>query len=157
MDHQAMMKEIERQEELLQFDHFNNEDALKLGLMLIEEARNRGYGLAVRITLGQSLLFYHRTTGTTNHNEDWTRRKGNTVHKLCHSSLWFHHQLKLNGWDVEKDRFLDPMEYACMGGGFPLTIKGCGVVGSICVSALPHEQDHKLIVDVLSSYLHVAL
>ncbi len=44
-------------------------------------------------------------------------------------------------------------EYACCGGGFPLNIKKAGVVGTICVSGLPHLEDHQLIVDSLREYL----
>jgi uncharacterized protein (UPF0303 family) len=44
-------------------------------------------------------------------------------------------------------------EYACCGGGFPLTVKNAGVIGTICVSGLPHMEDHKLIVDSLKQYL----
>ena len=42
---------------------------------------------------------------------------------------------------------------ACCGGGFPLTVKNAGVIGTICVSGLPHLEDHKLIVDALEQYL----
>jgi len=43
--------------------------------------------------------------------------------------------------------------YACCGGGFPLTVKNTGVIGTICVSGLPHTQDHQVIVDTLREYL----
>ena len=34
-----------------------------------------------------------------------------------------------------------------------ITVKNAGVIGTICVSGLPHMEDHKLIVDSLKQYL----
>ena len=49
---------------------------------------------------------------------------------------------------------MDKQEIACCGGGFPLTVKNTGVIGTICVSGLPHLEDHNFIVDALKEYLH---
>lgn len=44
-------------------------------------------------------------------------------------------------------------KYACCGGGFPLYVKNAGVIGTVCVSGLPHMLDHKLVADTLREYL----
>ena len=61
-------------------------------------------------------------------------------------------QVQLSGSSPESKR-MPENEYACCGGGFPLTVKTIGVIGTICVSGLPHMEDHKLIVDALEEYL----
>ena len=43
-------------------------------------------------------------------------------------------------------------KFTTYGGGFPLTIRNCGVVGSICVSGLEHTKDHQVIIDALNEY-----
>ena len=49
-------------------------------------------------------------------------------------------------------RKLDPNEYAA-GGGFPIRLRGTGVIGSICVSGYPdHVDDHQLIINTLAEY-----
>jgi uncharacterized protein (UPF0303 family) len=47
------------------------------------------------------------------------------------------------------------MDYAACGGGFPIRLKGVGLVGSISYSALPHLEDHDFVVKVLSKFLGV--
>ena len=51
-----------------------------------------------------------------------------------------------------KERRLDEKKYLAQGGGFPLRLKGSAVVGTICVSALKHYEDHQVIVDTLEKY-----
>ena len=68
------------------------------------------------------------------------------------SSLHFWADVQLSRSSPEKKR-MPEKEYACCGGGFPLAVKEVGVVGTICVSGLPHLEDHKLIIDSLKEYL----
>lgn len=44
-----------------------------------------------------------------------------------------------------------------MGGGFPITLVGTGVIGAVACSGLPHEEDHKLLIDAISEVLGVDL
>ncbi|TIU11449.1 MAG: hypothetical protein E5W49_28110, partial [Mesorhizobium sp.] len=50
---------------------------------------------------------------------------------------------------------LDISDYVLAGGGFPVTVKGAGVIGVIAVSGLPEREDHGVVVDALCSHLGV--
>ena len=82
----------------------------------------------------------------------WLKAKAKTVDMTQKSSLRFWIDVQLSGSSAESKR-MPEREYACCGGGFPLTVRNAGVIGTICVSGLPHLEDHKLIVDALEEYL----
>jgi uncharacterized protein (UPF0303 family) len=85
--------------------------------------------------------------GTTVDNENWARRKTNTVVRLQHSSYYIGRRLAVKGeTDMEKTYRVSSDDYACHGGGFPLLIKGVGCVGAIVVSGLKQDEDHALVV-----------
>ena len=44
---------------------------------------------------------------------------------------------------------IDSADYVLAGGGFPVTVKGAGVIGVIAVSGLPEREDHGVVVDAL--------
>jgi uncharacterized protein (UPF0303 family) len=39
------------------------------------------------------------------------------------------------------------------GGAFPIIVRNVGVVGTVTVSGLPQEEDHRPVVDVLREFL----
>jgi uncharacterized protein (UPF0303 family) len=41
------------------------------------------------------------------------------------------------------------------GGGFPITVKGAGIIGVIAVSGLPEREDHGVVVDALCDHLGI--
>ena len=41
---------------------------------------------------------------------------------------------------------IDSADYVLAGGGFPVTVKGAGVIGVIAVSGLPEREDHGIVV-----------
>ena len=60
------------QEEILQFNHFTNEDAWALGNLLVAEAKKRGLDTAVEIRLNNGYtVFKYAGNGTTLNNEEW--------------------------------------------------------------------------------------
>ncbi|TGW07145.1 hypothetical protein EN788_38365, partial [Mesorhizobium sp. M2D.F.Ca.ET.145.01.1.1] len=50
---------------------------------------------------------------------------------------------------------LDIADYVLAGGGFPVAVKGAGVIGVIAVSGLPERQDHGVVVDALCDHLGI--
>lgn len=147
------LEELKKEEQELQFDRFTHEDALNLGVALVKEAQSQGLSLSAEIRLNHSTLFFYRCEGTSDHNCEWMQRKANTVDKLGMSTMRLYYDLAYTKRSLKDDYFLDPMVYAARGGGFPLTVRGLGVVGTICVSGLFHAEDHELLVRVLRRYL----
>lgn len=146
---------LEMQEEILQFSHFTNEDAWELGNIIVSEAKRRSRSVAVSIRLNSGfVVFQYAANGTNLHNENWIRRKFNTVRTLEQSSLHAYMMLRKSEETLE-EWFLDSKEYAACGGGFPIRVEEVGVIGSIIVSGLDHVSDHDLIVKCVSRYLHV--
>lgn len=148
----ALGHDCEKQEELYQFDRFTRGDALRLGLKLNENAQEYPDPVAIEITLNGLAVFCYFPEGTTADNALWLRRKRASVDLMQMSSLHFAAWLEANSETLET-RKLDPREYAACGGGFPILLRGTGAVGSICVSGLPHLDDHRLIVDTLAEFL----
>ena len=146
---------IARQEQVLQFDAFDNDTALEIGLKLVAMAREKKQAVAVNITRDGTMLFYHGMNGTSSDNQDWIRRKSNLVNRSGHSSFYIHTEVKNNGGNTWAIPTLDPREFAAEGGSFPLTIKGVGQVGTITVSGLPGPEDHALVVAGLKDYLKI--
>lgn len=143
---------MEAEERELQFDRFTNEDALQLGLAIVDEAKKLGKRITVDITRQGQRLFLHAMEGTTIGNEDWIRRKINTALKFGKSSWRFALELKSQGRTIA-DLGLTEADYAAAGGAFPLAVRGEGIIGTITVSGLPDQEDHDLAVNALRGYL----
>ncbi len=145
----------ERQEKTLRFKQFSNKDALDVALLLVEHAKKRNASVAIDITINGYQVFRYGFDGTNLHNTMWLKRKINTVNTIHKSSLHVGEILKTTNEDLYHDWYLDKESYTFLGGGFPVHIIGSGVVGSICVSGMPHLEDHQIIIDVLEQYLNI--
>lgn len=155
-----VIKDIElykKQEALLQFNKFTYEDALSIGLMISEYGKNNNLPIAIDITVNGYQVFRYGLPGTTLNNDLWLKRKIRTVNTLQISSLHVNALLELGDQKLKEDWLLDDEMYAYVGGGFPIIVKGTGVIGSICVSGRPHKEDHQIIVEALSKYLNIKL
>ena len=146
---------LSMQEEILQFSHFTNEDAWELGLMLVAESRRRGLDCAVSIRRKNGYTVFKYAVNTTNLNNDrWMDRTFNTVRTLEKSSLLVYTELQKSD-ETMVDIALDPKEFSCMGGGFPVRVEEVGVVGAVMVTNQNHYINHDIIVKTLGRYLHI--
>jgi uncharacterized protein (UPF0303 family) len=148
---------ITLQEQRLQFDHFSEEDAWNLGTQMREVAVARALPIVIDIRIGGKPLFYTAMAGTTPENPDWVRRKVNTVLRFEKSSYRVGLEYKQKGQTFDAARGLDLMNFAPAGGGFPITLKGLGVVGVVTVSGLPQRDDHAFVVENIATFIGVPL
>lgn len=149
----SQIAEREREEQEIVFAAFTNADALELGLQIVDAAKKRGVAVTVDIERSGQKLFHCAMDGTSPDNDQWIRRKNNVVMRTFKSSFHVGQILKRDGTPIEERYFLDPMEYSAHGGSFPLRISGVGVIGTIAVSGLPQEEDHRLVVTSIRDFL----
>ncbi|KAF7598232.1 MAG: hypothetical protein CGU28_13285 [Candidatus Dactylopiibacterium carminicum] len=151
----ADLDRIALQEQRLQFDHFDADTAWTLGNRLREAALTAGHALAIEIQFHGFPLFHCAMPGTTPENADWLRRKRNMVQRFHKSSYAMALFLLQRGSTLAERYSLPGVDYVAAGGGFPLRLRGVGVIGSVCVSGLMQRDDHEFIVSVLAQMLAV--
>ncbi len=146
---------LDMQEEILQFNHFTNDDATALGNFMLSEAIRKELQIAISIRRMSGLtVFQALRDGVGLDNVYSMNRKFNTVLRTEVSSLSWFMRLKENDQTMS-DKFMDENVYACAGGGFPVRVEDAGVVAVITVSGMNHVQDHDFIVKTLGKYLHI--
>lgn len=148
-----LMKELLKEEENLQFETFSNEEALNLGLVIINLAKESKQEIAVYIEVNRQPVFSHFLNGTYLEIAYWIKRKKNVVDRYGHSSAFVGEKFRFRGSSFEESSLLDPSEFQAVGGSFPLLLRGVGMIGTITVSGLSEEEDHKLCVDGITKYL----
>ena len=148
-----MLEKLLQEEQDLQFTQFNEDTAWELGSQLVEQARRMNLPVTIDITRGAQQLFHASLPGTSADNDEWIKRKVRLVYRFGHSSFYMGQLLKSKGKRIEEAYLIPESEYAPHGGCFPVIVKGTGRVGTITVSGLPQEEDHKLVVDAIRDYL----
>jgi uncharacterized protein (UPF0303 family) len=152
-DVDALVAELEQQEQHLQFTTFDNDDAWRLGCLIVELAQERGLPIAVDIRRHGHQLFHAALPGATPDNDEWIARKVRVVDRFGASSYLVGRRLSAKGGALDQSQGVDPLLYAAHGGSFPVRIRGVGVVGTVTVSGLPQADDHALVVEAISTFL----
>ncbi len=141
------------QEQELQFTRFNETTAWQIGSQIVEHAMRANLPITIDITRGQQQLFHYSMPGTAADNDEWVKRKVRLVNRFGHSSFYMGQLLKHKGKTIEQSYLISESEFAAHGGCFPIILKGTGMVGTITVSGLPQEEDHKLVVESIRAFL----
>ena len=147
-----LLRILEAQEEKLVFDSFNNEDALKLGIILTEVTKNTEKPLSMRVFLDDEIVFQYTMEGDCEKRFGWTKRKYNLIKKTGHSSM--HGKVRALYLGELKELFENKDEYGFGCGGFPIIVKGKGIVGAVAVSGLPDPKDHLYVIEALEKMLN---
>ena len=148
-----ILKQLLQEELELQFTSFNETTAWQLGTQLVERAMRENLPVTIDITRGQHQLFHASMSGTAVDNDEWVKRKVRLVNRFGRSSFYMGQLLKHKGKTIEQSYLIPESEFAAHGGCFPIIVKGTGMVGTITVSGLPQEEDHKLVVESIRAFL----
>ncbi|HQU09143.1 MAG TPA: heme-degrading domain-containing protein [Opitutales bacterium] len=145
---------IDKQEAQLRFDYFNAHTAWELGMIVKSLAESKAVALAIEIRIGENLLFYYAMPGTTPDNANWIRRKSNLVSHFQCSSYKTTLKFEQANTQMEQKFGLSYLDYMPAGGSFPIVVTNTGCVGALTVSGSTGRQDHCLVVEALTTYLH---
>ena len=148
-----VLEQLLQEEQELQFTMFNEDVAWKLGSQLVEQARCTSLPVTIDIMRGSHQLFHASLRGTSADNDEWVKRKVRLVYRFGHSSFYIGQLLKSKGRSLEQAYLISESDYAAHGGCFPVLLKDTGMVGTVTVSGLPQEEDHKLVVQAIREYL----
>ena len=150
-------EQILAEERELVLPSFNENDAIALGLAILDRARREKLIVAIEVHRAGRLIFKAALPGTRKHNDKMLAGKRRVVERYGHSSL--HEKLRHEavGTSFEEVMGLGLPRFVAQGGGFPLFVSGAdpvgGPVGIAIVSGLPHEDDHALVVASARDYL----
>ncbi len=147
------LKRVEAEERELVLDSFDNEDALELGLALVEKARARKLPIAIDIERSGQRLFHAAMPGSAPDNAHWIERKKRLVNRTFRSSYATGLRLRVEQKSLAEKMHLDEKDYAPHGGCVPLVVRQVGFVGTVTVSGLPQREDHELVVETLREHL----
>jgi len=141
-----------QQEKDLVFPSFDCDAAHKLGMMLIERARRENKVIVVSISIARQTIFHYALGVLGPNSDNWLRRKANVVYEYHRSSLNFGTKLAMDNSSLEYQG-RNPADFTVIGGGFPIRVKGLGVIGVVAVTGMPHVEDHEYVTTAIAEYL----
>lgn len=144
---------IKRQEAELVLDRFDEAVAFEIGSRIRARGLAENLPIVVDIRTFDRPLFYAALPGSNGSNPDWVRRKINVVRRYLKSTYRLVLEQDRPDRTFKPGEGLDAADYVLAGGGFPIAVKGAGVIGVIAVSGLPERDDHGLVVEALCGYL----
>lgn len=147
------LKQLSQEEHELQFSNFNEDTAWEIGCDLVNRAIAENLSITIDISRGEHQIFHASRPGTSADNDEWVKRKSRLVNRFGHSSLYMGQLLKSKGERLEDVYLIPESEYGPHGGCFPIIVKGTGIVGTISVSGLAQEEDHKLVTEAIRDHL----
>ena len=148
-------KELLALEDELTLAVLTSKEAVEIGECVVKIAREKNLPIATRVYIGDWVVFHVSLPGSDAENDRWMGRKVRTVAAKGHSSMCLRILAEEAGisekdWYVQNN--LAENDHAIHGGAFPLRVNGAHV-GTVVVSGIPQEDDHRLAVESLRIYL----
>jgi len=148
-----MMESLLLLEQELTFSSFDRELAWQIGSELANQAITEHLPIVIDITIVNQQVFHYSAPAALPGSDLWVIRKHNTVMFFAHSSVWVLEKINGDQQVLSSKYGLDLKDHVAASGGFPILVKGVGLIGSLCVSGLSGNQDQELIVAVLRKHL----
>lgn len=141
---------IAEQEHILRYESFTRENALELGLKIVELVKANGWGnAAVRIVEDNTTIFAYKMPGTSAENDWWMDRKLAVARRAGCSSL----RAYVDAESGLREAFWEdrPENFASCGGCIPVFMTDASIPWAyVLVSGLAHYHDHQIIADAMA-------
>jgi uncharacterized protein (UPF0303 family) len=144
------LSDLDAEADRLILPRFDEDTALRLGLILLDLAK--GLPVVINIRNAQRTFFHAALAGSQAGNDNWARRKSNTVLMIGRNSMAVGLKNVVRGTTLARDGLAEA-DYADHGGAVPVRVAGVGMVAVATVSGLPQEEDHALVVRGLDALL----
>jgi uncharacterized protein (UPF0303 family) len=144
---------VQAEERELVLESLDHDDALQLGLALVEMARARELPIAIDVERCGQRLFHAALPGSAPDNFHWIERKKRLVNRTYESSYSTGLRLRVQQRTLAQSLYLDELDYAPHGGCVPLVVRRVGFVGTLTISGLPQKEDHALAIEALREHI----
>jgi uncharacterized protein (UPF0303 family) len=152
-DRTERLAELEAEQHEIVFPAFDNADAWRMGCLITGIALEAGHAVVVDIRRPGLILFRASLAGTAPDQEEWVRGKSAVVFRMEASTALVAERFASQGIDPLTSWLRFP-EYAVAGGSVPVRVAGVGVVAAVTASGLASDEDHRLIVQGMRTYLN---
>ena len=145
-------EKIARQEAVLRYQTFTREQALELGMTILDLAKNTyKKGAAIRIMEDNTVIFEYKMETTNAENDWWMGKKLAVSLQTGTSSL----RAYVEGKTGLREPFWQarPENYAACGGCFPVIMENGEIFARVLVSGMDHAEDHQIIADAMAIQL----
>ena len=153
MNQDEFLEQLVSEQDSLQFSRFDFDDAFAIGLDLVETARKDKLMITVDVAINGQQLFHAALPGTSPDNDQWVARKNRVVGHFFRSSYYIAKFLEAKDKSIEDVFGLPSRDFAPFGGAVPVMLKGTGVIGTVTVSGLPHQEDHRMVIEAIRRHL----
>ena len=136
--------------EALILPRFDEATALQLGAILLDLAQ--GLPVVINIRNAHRTFFHAALPGSQAGNDNWARRKSNTVLMTGRASMAVGLKNAARNQTLSRDG-LSEVDYADHGGAVPICVVQVGMVAVVTVSGLPQEDDHRLVIRGIEALL----
>lgn len=145
------LEELIAQEETYVFDQFTQGDAKRLGEIMFSICDEFQMAFGFEICLNGMIVFKYMPEGSGRMNDVWMEKKLNTVLLTGWSTMRLWALQESIG--IKRNPTLVPeSEYVVCGGGFPIRVKGAGVIGALICSGPGDQNDHEFLIEALKRF-----
>lgn len=130
---------------------FDNDDAVRLGVIAVGVIRAHHANLAVRIALRGDAVFVAKLGTTGAGNDPWLAGKSAVAERFGEPSLLVRRRHEQAGTPFDQRDDVDHDALRAHGGSIPILVNG-KVVGTITMSGEPDVVDHALAAEAIRRY-----